>query len=378
MISQPIALLGVILAICAGAFWLEGRFGWASRVGSSLLVIVLGAVASNLDLVPVQSPVYDAIFGPVTSFAIVWLLLSVDLRDVFQAGPQMLGAFALAVFATAVGALVAAGLFGSHFPGDAWRLAGALTGTYAGGSVNLIAVGREVGLTDSLFAATAAADNLVTAVWVGATLMLPLWLFRFYPASREARLSDAGDREPVKIAPLDVLEMRLRDVFVLGAIAAGLTVLASKIALLTPAIPSVLWLTTLALAIGQLPAVRSLRGAFQLGLLALSLFFAVIGIGSRVSEIMAVGIEVLYFTGTVVLVHGTVAYGLAWLLRMRVETVSVASQAAVGGPSTALALAVTRGWSRLALPGVLVGLLGYAVGNYAGLAVAALVRRFGG
>jgi uncharacterized membrane protein len=58
--------------------------------------------------------------------------------------------------------------------------------------------------------------------------------------------------------------------------------------------------------------------------------------------------------------------------------VSVASQAAVGGPSTALALAVTRGWNRLALPGVLVGLLGYAVGNYAGLAVAALVRRFGG
>ena len=50
-----------------------------------------------------------------------------------------------------------------------------------------------------------------------------------------------------------------------------------------------------------------------------------------------------------------------------VETTSVASQAAVGGPSPTLALATSRGWHELALPGVVVGLLGYGIGNYAGL-----------
>jgi len=74
-------------------------------------------------------------------------------------------------------------------------------------------------------------------------------------------------------------------------------------------------------------------------------------------------------------VHGLLAFGAAWLLRLDVETTAVASQAAVGGPSTALALAVSRGWTHLQLPAVAVGLLGYAVGNYAGLAVAAVVRR---
>ena len=119
---------------------------------------------------------------------------------------------------------------------------------------------------------------------------------------------------------------------------------------------------------------QALKGSFQLGLLALNLFFAIIGIGSRVSEILAVGFEVLYFAATVVLVHGLLTYGVGRLLRLDVETVSVASQAAVGGPASALALATARGWGRLALPGVMAGLLGYAVGNYAGLAVAALVR----
>ncbi len=52
----------------------------------------------------------------------------------------------------------------------------------------------------------------------------------------------------------------------------------------------------------------------------------------------------------------------------------MASQAAVGGPSTALALAVAREWPGLALPGMAVGLLGYAVGNYAGYGIGWLMR----
>ena len=78
-----------------------------------------------------------------------------------------------------------------------------------------------------------------------------------------------------------------------------------------------------------------------------------------------------------VLIHGVLIYGIARLGRLDLETISVASQAAVGGPSTALALAIARGRSELALPGTIVGLLGYAVGNYAGLGVAAPVRMLG-
>ena len=371
MIADPIALLGLLLGIAALAFWLEGRFSWASKVGASLLIIVFGALLSNLDLVPLASPVYDVILGPVTSLAIVWLLLSVNLRDVVRAGPRMLMAFALAVVATMAGAIAATLAFGGAFPGDAWRMAGALTGTYAGGSVNFVAVGREVGLSDSLFAATVAADNLMTAVWIGATLVLPLWLGRWYP--RAGRLIDEAEGGFTGGA-LDVLSAKLRDLLALAALAAALLVSAQWIASKTPSIPTVFWLTTLALAAGQLRPVQRLEGSFQLGLLALNLFFAIIGVGSRIGEILAVGVEVLYFTATIVLVHGLIVYLAGRLLKLDVETLSVASQAAVGGPSSALALTTARGWSALALPGVLVGLLGYALGTYAGLAIAALVR----
>ena len=75
-----------------------------------------------------------------------------------------------------------------------------------------------------------------------------------------------------------------------------------------------------------------------------------------------------------VAVHGVLTFGFARVARLDAETTAVASQAAVGGPSTALALAIARGRPGLALPGLMAGLLGYAVGNYAGLAAAWLVR----
>jgi uncharacterized membrane protein len=172
--------------------------------------------------------------------------------------------------------------------------------------------------------------------------------------------------------------LHLLDLAVLLALGLGLQLAAEATARALPwPVPPVVWLTTLALAVAQVPAVRRLQGALHLGTLALNLFFVVIGIGSRVAEILAVGLEVFYFTATVVLIHGLVTFAAARLVRLDVETTAVASQAAVGGPSTAMALAIARRRPDLALPGLMAGLLGYAVGNYLGLAVAYAVRGLG-
>ncbi len=377
MITDPLALAALICGVTALGFWLEGRFNWARSMGASLLIIFFGAVLSNLDLVAAQSPVYDMILGPVTSLAIVWLLLAVDLRELKAAGPRMLLAFAVAVVATCVGAITAAAAIGDAFPDDRWRLAGVMTGTYAGGSLNFAAVGREVGLAESMFAAATASDNVMTAIWIGATLMLPLWLRRYYPARSSSRDATEKAASSETANPfLARVELKPVDFLVLFTLGFGLILAAGTLSARFGG-PSVLWLTTLALIAGQIPLVRSLTGAMQMGLVALNLFFVVIGIGSRIAEILKVGLEVFYFTAIVVIVHGILVYGLCRLLRLDVETTSVASQAAVGGPSTAIALAAARGWRQLALPGALVGLLGYAVGNYAGLAIAAWVRSWG-
>ncbi|MDE2981747.1 MAG: DUF819 family protein [Gemmatimonadota bacterium] len=390
MIQSPLALAAVIAAATALAFWLDYRFPALGKIGASMLAIIFGAILSNTGLVPVSSVVYDIVLGPVTSVSIAWLLLSVDLRDLAKAGPRMTGAFAIAVTGTVLGALVAAAVYGSQFGDDTWRIAGALTGTYSGGSVNFVSVGREVGLTGTLFAGLNAADAVMTALWLAATLMLPVWLGRFYApvtegsddgATVRARTGNAGEEEDDAASdrrrhhPYFVREglsaLSLANLFAAGII---LVFLAEWLGRAVPGVPSILWLTTLALALGHSPLCRDARGAMQLGSVGLHFFFVLIGILSRVSEIVAVGAEVFVFTLIVVAVHGVVVFGAGKLLRLDIGTISVASQAAVGGPSSALAVAISREWRHLILPGVVMGLFGYAVGTYLGLGVAYLLR----
>jgi uncharacterized membrane protein len=368
MIHDPLALAATVVGITALAFHVAGRFHWAGRIGATLCVIAFGAVLSNLDLVAPRSPVYDLISGPITSLAIVWLLLAVDLRSLRSAGPRMLGAFGLAVAATVTGGLAAFAAFGRFFPDSGAKLAGVFVGTYSGGGLNFVSVGRELDLPSALFVAATAADNVVTALWLVATLLLPIWLGRFFPASRRP-VEEVG--APRGVDPLaGEVRLSVPRLATLVALGLGIVLVAERLGELTPRVPSVIWLTSLALACAQLPAVRRLEGSLQLGTLALHLFFAVLGIGSRVQEIVAVGIEVFYFAALVVLVHGVLFLTLARVFRFGIDTAVIASQAAVGGPSTAMALAVAHGRTDLTLPSAMAGLLGYAVGTYAGLAVA--------
>jgi uncharacterized membrane protein len=83
---------------------------------------------------------------------------------------------------------------------------------------------------------------------------------------------------------------------------------------------------------------------------------------------------VVYYAVTTVAIHGIIIFGVGRLVGLDLKTLAVASQANIGGPGSAIALASARGYADRLLPGVAVGLLGYAVGNFFGLGIAALIR----
>jgi uncharacterized membrane protein len=383
--QDPLTIAALIAGATALAFWLDHRVPLASKLGASLLAIMLGAVLSNTGIVPHDSPVYRGIEGPVTSLAIVYLLLGVRLADLKQAGPMMLGLFLVASVGTALGALVGGLLFSGPLGPVTWKLAGAFTGTYTGGSLNFAAVGRGLDLPASTFAAASAADAVTTAIWMALALTAPIWLGRLRstpgaaepsPGSRDS----TGPPGPVAARETDPhpfwdrIPISLFDLVLLAALGMAVLMAARLIAEQIGLFPEILWLTTIALALGQLQRIRNLRGAQQLGNLGLHLFFAVIGIRSLIGAMVQVGPEIFYYTLVVVGIHGIFLFLVGRVLTGTVPMMAVVSQAAIGGPSTAMAIAVSRGWTALVLPGVAVGLLGYALGNYAGFGIAYLVR----
>lgn len=168
--------------------------------------------------------------------------------------------------------------------------------------------------------------------------------------------------------------MPLRDTAALVAIAIGAVWGSGKIVEIVPVIPGILWLTTIVLVMAQIPAVQRLVGGAMWGNYLILLFLACNGARSVVANIIEVGPAVFYFALATVAVHGVTIFGIGRLLKIDLPTLAIASQANVGGAASAMAMATARGYGERLLPGVAVGLLGYAVGNYVGLLVAGLVR----
>jgi len=384
MLSSPLYLAAALAAIVLAAELLVAHTR-LRILGAALLVILLGAVASNLGAIPTaaSTPLYDGVFTYLAPLSIFWLLLGVNLRHVLRAGAPMLACFALGSAGTVLGVTIGVALAGgSDAFGDQYAaLGGMFAGTYTGGSINFNAVALEYGVVSDggLYAGAVAVDNIVTALWMMTCLAAPRALSGLWPKTNAEILQSAtafaGDATPASadgdvsdvetFGPADLglllamgmAAMLVRDIVVAGLDAAGV------------AVPGMLVLTALALIIAQLPIAGRLRGARALGMFSVYVFLTVIGALcslEALANIGELGVRLAILAFTAVAVHGAVVFGGARLLKVDPVTASVASQANVGGGTTALALARSLGRPDLAVPGILVGSLGTAAGTFLG------------
>ncbi len=383
MFNDPIFILAVLSLNVVVSEWLV-HHTFCRHFGTALLVIVLTAAISNLGLIPtssVGSPVYNGVFKYVAPLAIFWLLLQVNLRDILKAGVPMLGMFLIGAIGTIVGVLMAMwAVNGSESIGERYRaIGGMFVGTYVGGSVNFNALALHYGVARDgiLYGATTAADNIMTAVWMVVTIALPRTLAAVWPRRVYARIRNREDDvmtgiddDSETVRPLD-----LGLVLATGTAALWLSnIVAAFLENHVIRVPAILILTTVALMLGQAPAVARLRGARLLGTFSVYLFLATIGACCDVAalgDIGRLGTILLIFVTVAVAFHGMITFGLGALLRVDPDMVAVASQANIGGGTSALALARSLGRADLVLPAILVGSLGYGVGTYLGFLTAA-------
>jgi uncharacterized membrane protein len=253
-------------------------------------------------------------------------------------------------------------------------------GTYIGGSVNfnVIALHYDVVRQGILYGGAIVVDNILTALWMIATIAIPRFLAPLWRSPRTAAA-------PASTAPLlgieeDTEAIHPIDLAIVVAVGIASHLASLRLSALLAEhgvpIPSILLLTIIALVLAQLPIVARMRGARVLGLLAVYLFLAVIGAFAdlaRLSALGSLGFTLLAFAAIIVAVHGLIVFAAAWLLRLDLPMAAVASQANIGGGTSALALARSLGREDLIVPGILMGSLGNAIGTFAGFLVAQML-----
>ncbi|UII81895.1 DUF819 domain-containing protein [Flagellimonas sp. CMM7] len=349
---------------------------WGRPMGTALLVIVFTAVVANLKLIPSASntiPLYDAIFSYLAPISIFFLLLGANLRSIKKAGAPMIGLFLIGSLATVLGILVSWYLVSpQNVLGDDGKiLAGMLTGTYTGGSVNFNAVALAYDFQErgTLYAGAIAVDNVITAIWVIVTIAFPVLLRRFFKDKKISASPVENDK-----TENDAIDLQSMGWLLFIGLAAFLV--SELIAEVLPKIPSIITLSTLGIILAQTSFVSKLKGGHTLGLYLVYLFLAVIGAYCEISSVIAlkeVGLTLLLFTSIAVFIHGCIIILLGTFTFRDWDMISIASQANIGGGTSAIALAETFNRKELILPAILVGTLGNALGTYLGFLVVSIL-----
>lgn len=376
MVTSPVLVVAVLASICAFFFWLEKSRQWRvfEYFPPLLWIYAVPVVLSNVGVLPAESPAYDGFSTYALPTFLTLMLLSVDLRVALGTMGRGIAVLLAGSFGIVFGAVVAYAIFGRWLPPDSWKLFGALSGAWIGGTGNMAAVSGGMGLED--LSLPILADNVVYVVWLPILLQSKRLATRF---NRWARVA------PERVAALEATHigsgasgpLEVRHVAYLLGIVASSIYLSSSLAALLPEVKPVLstgtWqtliLTTFALGLSFTKA-RTIPGARPTGLALVYLFLA--SMGAR-ATIDGFGNAPLFLCAAflLILVHGVFLVIAARLLRVDIHTAAIASAANIGGAASGPVVAAHHR-EALVPASILMALIGYAAGNYLAVLTAQL------
>ena len=395
-------LFAILVVIAAVSIRLEQRFLWAAKVSACVLCLVFAMILANLRIIPTDAPAYDFIWSYLVPLAIPFLLFQADFRKIWRESGRMFGIYLLASLGTAAGGVLAYLLLKNRIGvSDAKSALAMFVGTYVGGSVNLVAMADATGAGKNLVSASIVADNLLMVLYFFVLAALPAsgWILKHYRhpiIDRRARIESSEEEmaevkkyhrthksraaeywkaRPVSLADLAtgfaaacmiVAVSKMLAGFFEGAIAGDSFAISLLRGLLGNQYLLITTITT-ALATFFPKFFGNISGAQEIGTFLIHIFFAVIGAPASIALIIRDAPILLLFAAISVLMNLVFSLAFGKLFRYSIEEITVASNANIGGPTTAAAFAIAKGWHSLIFPAILVGTLGYVIGNYYGI-----------
>lgn len=334
--------------------------------------------------------------------SLVLLCIGIDFKGIINLGPKALIMFLAATLGIVLGgpiALLVITNFAPNIipvsPDELWRGLSTIAGSWIGGGANQTAMKEIYQVSSSLFATMVIVDVVVANIWMG---------FLLYGTNITKRIDKILKADT---SAIDELERRMTEyrasveriptttsMFVLGAIAFGATGFSHFLAdIIVPymsqfketlirlrlesLISSFFWIVVIATTVGLLLSFTKARsyegvGASRWGSVFIYILVATIGMQMNLSEVFnnlglfAIGIIWMF-------IHVLTILLVAKLIRAPFFFVAVGSQANVGGAASAPVVAAAFSPS-LASVGVLLAVLGYALGTYGAIICALLMQ----
>jgi uncharacterized membrane protein len=379
LISSPIGVLAVLAFVAAFFFAIEQttKAKLFQYLPPLLFIYATPVFLNNFDVIPSASPVYGGLSAYVLPAFIVLMLIKVNVPAVVRVMGKGVLVMLMGTAGVMVGAVVAYMLVHTWLSDDAWKGYGALAGSWIGGTANMAATAEMLGTSEEQFGLAVIADNVIYIVWLPLLLMSRDFATRFnrwarVPTERleamdaAAELHVEDDHAPTMPQYLFLVAIVIGVTWVSTTLAPEI---AGSIASRAPALSTIfgestvriLLVTTLALLLSTTP-VSKLPNSTAMGTAMIYVFVA--GMGARAS-VAGLAEAPMFVAGAFVwiFIHGLFCLAGAWIFRVDVHSVAIASAANIGAAASAPIVAAHHR-PNLVPASILMALLGYALGNY--------------
>ncbi len=392
LLNNEWAVLAFALLFIAFSIFLEKRYKWAGII-SAASIMILGAIAcSFFKLIPEKSVVYDVVNNYLLLMAIPMLLFTADLKKIVRQSGKLIIIYHFCALGSLIGAVIAALFFknSAEVPG----ITAMAVGGNAGGAVNIVAMINAFNVSDSTASAATVILNVIMALTIiflmSATKMkffrkayeLPYEVEaekkRQYAALSASEPKDEGKTVDRSLSVYDIV-LTLGVGIVLCAVTVAISNLIGSTNLpLKGIIGNKYLIISFITVIGATLFPNffgKLKGASEIGGVFIYLFFFTIGATASVSQLLKSGAAIIVISVVSGIMNLVVALLFGKLFKYNLEEILITVNATIGGPTTASGMAVAKGWESLTVPALLVGIYGYAIGNYISYPAGALVAK---
>lgn len=373
-------LWAIIIVWATISLFLEQRYKWASTISGAIIALVGAMLLSNFKVIPTSSPVYDTVWDFIVPLSIPLLLFSSNILKIWKESRRLLFIFMIVSVGTMIGTVVAFLTLNQWIPYLS-KIGAMMTGSYIGGGVNFAALSSKFQTPGDMVSSTVVADNSVMALYFILLIAIPSmpWIKKYFTTNYKAETTPETQQsfwQPKKIQLLDIafsMASAIALVAISFKIAELIQLWVPKSNLILTIIvsffgDSYLLLTTLTLIVVAIwgDFFEKLAGASEIGTFLIYIFFVVIGTPASFATIITTAPLLFVFVIIILIFNLGLSLILGKLFKFKIEEILLASNATAGGPTTAAALAIGKGWSGLVGPILIIGTLGYVIGNYAG------------
>ncbi|MBT8103771.1 MAG: DUF819 family protein [Gammaproteobacteria bacterium] len=379
LISSPIGVLAVLCVVAAFFFLLAqvSKAKFFNYVPPLLFIYATPVFLNNFDVIPSESIIYTGLSKFALPVFIVLMLIKVNVPAVIRVMGKGVLVMLMGTAGVVVGGVVAYLAVHQWLSDDAWKGFGTLAGSWIGGTANMLATKEMLGASEAQLGLAVIADNVVYVVWLPLLLMSRDFADKFNKWARvPADRLDAMDAAAALHVEDDHAPTMSQYLY-LAAVVLGITAIghalapsvAEWIASLSPGLAGVfsetttriLLVTTIALLLST-TAVSTLPNSTAIGTALVYVFVA--GMGARASVAGLTEAPAFVLGAFIwISIHGLFCLAGAWIFRVDVHSVAIASAANIGAAASAPIVAAHHRPS-LVPASILMALLGYAMGNY--------------